>query len=53
MLASAAVFLFGLGLCMIGFAVPTMDDVGIVVMIIGMVGFGVRAFEVARWIVKD
>ena len=53
MLASAAVFLLGVVLCLGGFVMPTLVDIGAVVILIGLVGLGVRGFEIVRWIVKD
>jgi hypothetical protein len=50
MLVALGTFALGVGLCMIGFAVPTMVDIGAVVIIIGGVGMAVRAIDVVRWV---
>jgi hypothetical protein len=49
MLVALGTVAFGVGLCMIGFAVPTMVDIGVAVILIGTVGLAVRTVDVLRW----
>lgn len=53
MLAALAVIALGVGLCMIGFAVPTMVDIGVAVIIVGFVGAAVRLGDFVRWLTRD
>jgi hypothetical protein len=49
-LAASLVFLLGCGLTTLGLVTPTMYDIGIVVIIIGLVGVAVRFADVVRWL---
>jgi len=53
MLAALCVIAFGVGLCMIGFAVPTMVDVGVAVILVGFVGVAVRIGDFVRWLTRE
>jgi hypothetical protein len=53
MLAAVGTVALGVGLCMIGFAVPTMVDIGVAVIMIGFVGIAVRGVDVLRWFTRD
>jgi len=48
MIAAMAVFLLGAALTALGLLEPTMYDVGIMVMILGVIGIGVRTIDVLR-----
>jgi hypothetical protein len=52
MLAAGATVALGVGLCLIGFAVPTMVDIGVAVILIGLVGVAVRGIDVVRWFTR-
>jgi hypothetical protein len=49
-LLAGLVFLLGCGLTAFGLLSPTMYDIGIVVIIIGLVGLAVRSVDVLRWL---
>ncbi|HEY2297060.1 MAG TPA: hypothetical protein VGH43_04990 [Jatrophihabitans sp.] len=49
-LLAGLVFLLGCGLTAFGLLSPTMYDIGIVVIIIGLVGVAVRSVDVLRWL---
>lgn len=49
MLMATGVVLLGLGLTFLGIVEPTMYDVGIVVVFIGLVGVGVRFVDWIVW----
>jgi hypothetical protein len=50
MIAAGVVFLLGAGLTALGLVSPTMYDIGIVVMLLGAVGFAVRTIDWLRWL---
>jgi hypothetical protein len=50
LLSAGVVFLIGCGLTALGLITPTMYDIGIVVIIIGLVGVAVRFGDVIRWL---
>jgi hypothetical protein len=52
-LSALATVVVGIGLCLIGFAVPTMVDIGAVVILIGLVGGAVRSVELVRWLFRE
>jgi hypothetical protein len=50
MIAAVAVVLLGAGLTGLGLLEPTMYDIGIMVMILGIVGVVIRSIELLRWL---
>lgn len=50
MLHATVVFLLGCGMIALGLITPTMYDIGIVVVVIGLVGFAVRFGDLLRWL---
>ena len=50
MIAALAVFLIGAGLTALGLVFPTMYDIGIMVIFIGVIGFVVRTIDWLRWL---
>jgi hypothetical protein len=50
MLAAFGVVLLGLAIGALGLITPTMYDVAVVVVFIGLIGIAVRALDLARWI---
>jgi hypothetical protein len=50
LLHAGLVFLIGCGLTALGLVTPTMYDIGIVVILIGLVGLVVRSVEILRWL---
>jgi hypothetical protein len=52
-LAATAVFLLGVGLTALGIVTPTMYDIGIIVIFIGLIGLAVRTIDWLRWLLRD
>lgn len=50
MIAAVTVFLVGVGLTALGLVEPTMYDIGIMVMVLGIVGVAIRSVELLRWL---
>jgi hypothetical protein len=50
LLYAGLVFLIGCGLTALGLVTPTMYDIGIVVILIGLVGVAVRSLDFLRWL---
>jgi hypothetical protein len=50
LLSAGVVFLIGCGLTALGLVTPTMYDIGIVVIVIGLVGLAVRSADFLRWL---
>jgi hypothetical protein len=50
MLAAMVVVLLGAGLTALGLLVPTMYDIGIMVMLLGIVGVGIRSIDLLHWL---
>lgn len=50
MLHASVVFLVGCGMIALGLITPTMYDIGIVVVLIGLVGLTVRVGDLLRWL---
>jgi hypothetical protein len=50
MIAAVLVLLLGAGMTALGLVEPTMYDIGIMVMLLGLVGVGIRSCELLRWL---